>query len=246
MREFIKLITEKVGDNLYVWDIECYDLDFLKSNFNDTRNIGIAYYGYGDDSYYKIFTSIKPRTKYIDTIYTTEETITEKDVIIIKKLILQINKRYYMSGRRAHLGETYYYINDFFNIVKAKETLTKEVSNIKIINIIDDFSFEEIINPVRIENSNYMLLLDIQGDKNTKTIILNEPKYKVTMNDEDIVLLDGKKKMSIINTVNLIYNVILEFKLGRYNGGNSPQNKNLLIVIDEPNASVNISIREWL
>lgn len=118
--------------------------------------------------------------------------------------------------------------------------------NIKIINIIDDFSFEEIINPVRVENSNYMLLLDIQGERNTKTILLNEPKYKVTMNDEDIVLLDGKKKMSIINTVNLIYNVILEFKLGRYNGGNSPQNKNLLIVINEPNASVDISIREWL
>lgn len=118
--------------------------------------------------------------------------------------------------------------------------------NIKIINIIDDFSFEEIINPVRVENSNYMLLLDIQGERNTKTILLNELKYKVTMNDEDIVLLDGKKKMSIINTVNLIYNVILEFKLGRYNGGNSPQNKNLLIVINEPNASVDISIREWL
>lgn len=118
--------------------------------------------------------------------------------------------------------------------------------NIKIINIIDDFSFEEIINPVRVENSNYMLLLDIQGDKNTKTIILNELKYKVTMNDEDIILLDSKTEMSLVNTVNLIYTVLLEFKLGRYNGGNSPQNKNLLIVIDEPNASVNISIREWL
>lgn len=118
--------------------------------------------------------------------------------------------------------------------------------DIKIINIVDDFSFEEIINPVRIENSNYMLLLDIQGDKNTKTIILNELKYKVTMNDGNIVLLDGTHKMSLVNTVNLIYTVILEFKLGKYNGGNTPQNNNLLIVIDEPNASVNISIREWV
>ena len=118
--------------------------------------------------------------------------------------------------------------------------------DIKIINIIDDFSFEEIMNPVRVENSNYMLLLDIQGDKNTKTIILNESNYKVTMNDEEIVLLDRTNKMSLVNTVNLIYNVLLEFKLGKYNGGNSPQNKNLLIIIDELNASVDISIREWL
>lgn len=118
--------------------------------------------------------------------------------------------------------------------------------DIKIINIIDDFSFEEIINPVRVENSNYMLLLDIQGEKNTKTILFNELNYKITMNDGDVVLLDRTNKMSLVNTVNLIYNVLLEFKLGKYNGGNSPQNKNLLIIIDEPNASVDISIREWL
>ena len=131
MKEFITLITEKIGDDLYAWDLECSDSDFLKSNVNDTRNIGIAYYENEEDSYYyNIFTSIIPRNKYTNTIYTTEEIITEKDVIIIEQLILQINKRYYMSSRRAYLGETYYYIDNCFNIVEAKETLTKEVSNL--------------------------------------------------------------------------------------------------------------------
>ncbi|QBJ04170.1 hypothetical protein [Fusobacterium phage Fnu1] len=120
--------------------------------------------------------------------------------------------------------------------------------DIKIINIVDDFSFEETINPIKVEKASNELLLGIysQNKYDRDVIILDEPKYKVTMNDGDIVLLDGTHKMSVVNTVNLIYTVILEFKLGKYNGGNIPQNNNLLIVIDEPNASVDISIREWL
>ena len=120
--------------------------------------------------------------------------------------------------------------------------------DIKIINVVDDFSFEETVNPIRVEKASNELLLGIysQNKYDRDVIILDESKYKVTMNDEEIVLLEGTNKISAVNTINLIYNVLLEFKLGRYNGGNTPQNKNLLIVIDEPNASVDISIREWL
>ncbi len=120
--------------------------------------------------------------------------------------------------------------------------------DIKIINIVDDFSFEEILNPIRVEKGSNELLLGIysQNKYDRDVIILDEPKYKVTVNDGEVVLLERTNKMSAVNIINLIYTVILEFKLGRYNGGNTPQNKNLLIVIDEPNASVDISIREWL
>lgn len=120
--------------------------------------------------------------------------------------------------------------------------------DIKIINIVDDFSFEEIVNSIRVEKGSNELLLGIysQNKYDRDVIILDEPKYKVTMNDGEVVLLERTNKMSAVNIINLIYTVILEFKLGRYNGGNTPQNKNLLIVIDEPNASVDISIREWL
>lgn len=121
----------------------------------------------------------------------------------------------------------------------------KRMRDIKIINIVDDFSFEEIVNPIRVEKgSNEIIYSQENYDRNV--IILDNPKYKVTMNDGEVVLLDGTNKMSAVDIINLIYTVLLEFKLGRYNGGNTPQNKNLLIVIDEPNASVDISIREWL
>lgn len=126
MKEFITLIIEKIGDDLYAWDLECSDLDFLKSNFQDTRNIGIAYYDNEENNYYKIFTSIKPRTKYINTIYTTNKIITEKDVILIEQLILQINKRYSTNVRKANLDETYYYIDNYFNIVEAIQNDTQE------------------------------------------------------------------------------------------------------------------------
>lgn len=138
MKEFIKLLVEQVDKDLYTWNLECFDMEVLKNNFNDIKNLGIGVEAVYEDDYkemcegsnqkrivFELYTSINPKKKFIEEIYTTDTLINEKTLNIIEKLVLDVNTRYNLKFKKAEKGKSYYYIDTTFNIIEEKEQYNK-------------------------------------------------------------------------------------------------------------------------
>ena len=129
MTDFIKLITEKIGDDLYVWDLECFDMELLKDNFDDKRHLGITIEDY--DSYEPIiylYDSIVPSKQSIYDRHSTHNIINELELKQIEKLVKRTNSKYKKEVQKGDTDSIYYYISETFEVVKAKgnnEQITK-------------------------------------------------------------------------------------------------------------------------
>ena len=121
MTEFITLITEKIGDNLYAWDLECSDMKLLKDNFNDKRHLGIDIEKY--DSYEPIiylYDSTNPSKQSIYNRHSTHSIINGLELEQIEQLVKRTNNKYKKEVQKGDINSIYYYISETFEVVKVK------------------------------------------------------------------------------------------------------------------------------
>lgn len=122
MKEFITLITEKIGDNLYAWDLKCSDMKLIKDNFNDKRHLGIVVEDYDlDEPIIYLYDSTNPSKQSIYDRHSTHNIINELELKQIEKLVNRTNNKYKKEVQKGDTNSIYYYINTTFEIVKAKE-----------------------------------------------------------------------------------------------------------------------------
>lgn len=121
MTNFIKLITEKIGDNLYAWNLECSDMELLKDNFNDKRHLGITIeYVELDEPIICLYDSINPHKQSLYNQHTTHQIINEFELKQIEKLVKRTNNKYKKEVQKGDTNSIYYYISETFEVVKAK------------------------------------------------------------------------------------------------------------------------------
>ena len=121
MTDFIKLITEKIGYDLYAWNLECSDMELLKDNFNDKRHLGIDIEEY--DSYEPIiylYASTNPSKQSIYNRHSTHNIINKFELEQIKKLVKRTNNKYKKEVQKGDINSIYYYISETFEVVKVK------------------------------------------------------------------------------------------------------------------------------
>lgn len=121
MKEFITLITEKIGDDLYAWDLKCSDMELLKDNFNDKRHLGIDIEDYNSpDPIIYLYDSTNPSKQSVYDRHSTHNIINELELKQIEKLVKRTNNKYKKEVQKGDTNSIYYYISETFEVVKAK------------------------------------------------------------------------------------------------------------------------------